>query len=158
MATQTISATTKQAQNQGIISNHTRQTGGYALIDSLIRHGVEHIFGYPGGAILPIYDELYRFEQKGLIKHILVRHEQGASHAADGYARATGKVGVCFGTSGPGATNLVTGIATAMMDSIPMVVITGQVGRKSIGTDAFQETDIYGITLPIVKHSYVVRD
>jgi acetolactate synthase-1/2/3 large subunit len=134
-----------------------RVTGGFALIDSLQRHGVEHIFGYPGGAILPVYDELYKAEQRGGISHILVRHEQGASHAADGYARATGKVGVCFGTSGPGATNLVTGIATAAMDSIPMVVITGQVPRPSIGTDAFQETDIFGITLPIVKHSYVVR-
>jgi len=135
-----------------------RATGGYALIDSLKRHGVTHIFGYPGGAILPIYDELYRAEAAGGIQHILVRHEQGAAHAADGYARATGKVGVCFGTSGPGATNLVTGIATAHMDSIPMVIITGQVSRAAIGTDAFQETDIYGITLPIVKHSYVVRD
>lgn len=135
-----------------------RATGAYALIDSLKRHGVEHIFGYPGGAILPIYDELYRAEAAGGIQHILVRHEQGAAHAADGYARATGKVGVCFGTSGPGATNLVTGIATAHMDSIPMVVVTGQVPRAAIGTDAFQETDIYGITLPIVKHSYVVRD
>jgi acetolactate synthase I/II/III large subunit len=136
----------------------TRRTGAYALMDSLKRHGVKHIFGYPGGAILPIYDELYRFEATGDVQHILVRHEQGASHAADGYARATGKVGVCFGTSGPGATNLVTGIATAHMDSIPMVIITGQVPRPAIGTDAFQETDIYGITLPIVKHSYVVRD
>lgn len=136
----------------------TRRSGAYALMDSLKRHGVKHIFGYPGGAILPIYDELYRFEAAGELQHILVRHEQGASHAADGYARATGKVGVCFGTSGPGATNLVTGIATAHMDSIPMVAITGQVARASIGTDAFQETDIYGITLPIVKHSYVVRD
>ena len=135
-----------------------RATGAYALIDSLKRHGVEHIFGYPGGAILPIYDELYRAEAAGGIKHILVRHEQGAAHAADGYARATGKVGVCFGTSGPGATNLVTGIATAHMDSIPMVIVTGQVSRAAIGTDGFQETDIYGITLPIVKHSYVVRD
>ncbi|WP_121967991.1 biosynthetic-type acetolactate synthase large subunit [Leptolyngbya sp. BC1307] len=135
-----------------------RVSGAYALIDSLVRHGVEHIFGYPGGAILPIYDELYRAEADGLVKHILVRHEQGAAHAADGYARATGKVGVCFATSGPGATNLVTGIATAHMDSIPMVVITGQVSRAAIGTDAFQETDIHGITLPIVKHSYVVRD
>jgi len=135
-----------------------RASGGFALIDSLKRHGVEHIFGYPGGAILPIYDDLYRDEASGGIKHILVRHEQGASHAADGYARATGKVGVCFGTSGPGATNLVTGIATAHMDSVPMIVITGQVSRAAIGTDAFQETDIYGITLPIVKHSYVVRD
>jgi acetolactate synthase-1/2/3 large subunit len=134
-----------------------RCTGAHALIDSLVRHGTKHIFGYPGGAILPIYDELYRAEARGDVKHFLVRHEQGASHAADGYARATGKVGVCFGTSGPGATNLVTGIATAQMDSIPMVVVTGQVPLLKIGTDAFQETDIYGITLPIVKHSYVVR-
>lgn len=135
-----------------------RATGAFALIDSLKRHGVKHIFGYPGGAILPLYDELYRAEAEGGIQHILVRHEQGAAHAADGYARATGQVGVCFATSGPGATNLVTGIATAQMDSIPMVIITGQVPRPAIGTDAFQETDIYGITLPIVKHSYVVRD
>jgi acetolactate synthase I/II/III large subunit len=140
-------------------STTTRQvSGAYALIDSLVRHGVKHIFGYPGGAILPIYDELYRAEENGLIKHVLVRHEQGASHAADGYARATGEVGVCFATSGPGATNLVTGIATAQMDSIPMVIVTGQVSRAAIGTDAFQEIDIHGITLPIVKHSYVVRD
>ncbi len=135
-----------------------RVSGGYALIDSLVRHGVKHIFGYPGGAILPIYDELYKAEAQGLVKHVLVRHEQGAAHAADGYARATGNVGVCFATSGPGATNLVTGIATAQMDSIPMVVVTGQVTRAAIGTDAFQEIDIHGITLPIVKHSYVVRD
>lgn len=127
-------------------------------MDSLRRHGVKHVFGYPGGAILPIYDELYRTEAAGHLQHILVRHEQGAAHAADGYARATGQVGVCFGTSGPGATNLVTGIATAQMDSVPLIVITGQVGRAAIGSDAFQETDIYGITLPIVKHSYVVRD
>jgi acetolactate synthase I/II/III large subunit len=135
-----------------------RATGAFALLDSLKRHDVQHIFGYPGGAILPIYDEIYRAESRGDIKHILVRHEQGAAHAADGYARATGKVGVCFATSGPGATNLVTGIATAHMDSIPMVVITGQVPLPAIGSDAFQETDIFGITLPIVKHSYVVRD
>jgi len=134
-----------------------RCSGAYILLDSLKRHGVKHIFGYPGGAILPIYDELYKFQSRGDLKHILVRHEQGASHAADGYARATGEVGVCMATSGPGATNLVTGIATAQMDSIPMVIITGQVPRSSIGSDAFQETDIYGITLPIVKHSYVVR-
>ncbi|MBW4655615.1 MAG: biosynthetic-type acetolactate synthase large subunit [Kaiparowitsia implicata GSE-PSE-MK54-09C] len=136
----------------------SRATGAFALIDSLIRHGVKHIFGYPGGAILPIYDELYRAEQTGAIQHILVRHEQGGAHAADAYSRATGKVGVCFGTSGPGATNLVTGIANAQMDSIPMVIVTGQVSRPAIGSDAFQEIDIYGITLPIVKHSYVVRD
>nr|YP_009675007.1 acetolactate synthase 2 large subunit [Rhizochromulina marina]QDH81858.1 acetolactate synthase 2 large subunit [Rhizochromulina marina] len=136
----------------------SKQTGAFALLDSLIRNGTKYIFGYPGGAILPIYDELYRWEKQNLIKHILARHEQGAIHAADGYARATGQVGVCFATSGPGATNLVTGIATAQMDSIPLVIITGQVGRAFIGTDAFQETDIFGITLPIVKHSYVVRD
>ncbi|MEB3295078.1 MAG: biosynthetic-type acetolactate synthase large subunit [Synechococcales bacterium] len=135
-----------------------RTTGAYALLDSLKRHGVQHIFGYPGGAILPIYDELYKFEERGDLQHFLVRHEQGAVHAADGYARATGKVGVCFATSGPGATNLVTGIATAHMDSIPMVIVTGQVPRPMIGTDGFQETDIWGITLPIVKHSYIVRD
>lgn len=138
--------------------NETEQSGAFALMHSLVRHGVKHIFGYPGGAILPIYDELYQWEKSGLIKHILVRHEQGASHAADGYARSTGKIGVCFATSGPGATNLVSGIATAQMDSIPMVVVTGQVGRAFIGTDAFQEVDIFGITLPIVKHSYVIRD
>ncbi len=134
------------------------RTGAYDLLDSLRRHGVKHIFGYPGGAILPIYDEIERAEAAGWLDHILVRHEQGAAHAADGYARSTGQVGVCFATSGPGATNLVTGIATAQMDSIPMVVVTGQVPRAMIGTDGFQETDIYGITLPIVKHSYVVRD
>ena len=138
--------------------NKTLRTGAYILIDSLVQNGVEHIFGYPGGAILPIYDELYHWEKSKLIKHILVRHEQSAAHAADAYARTTDKVGVCFATSGPGATNLVTGIANARMDSIPLVVITGQVGRSFIGTDAFQETDIFGITLPIVKHSYTVRD
>ena len=127
-------------------------------MDALRRHGVETIFGYPGGAILPIYDALHVAESKGWLRHFLVRHEQGGTHAADAYARATGRVGVCFGTSGPGATNLVTGIATAQMDSVPMVVITGQVPRTAIGTDAFQETDIFGITLPIVKHSWVVRD
>lgn len=133
-------------------------TGAFALIDSLVRNGTTSIFGYPGGAILPIYDELYSWEQHNLIKHYLVRHEQGAAHAADGFARSSGNVGVCFATSGPGATNLVTGIATAQMDSIPLVVITGQVGRPFIGTDAFQEIDTYGITLPVVKHSYVVRE
>jgi len=151
-------STSSQTPLTESIAYPKRASGGFALIDSLKRHGVEHIFGYPGGAILPIYDDLYKDEASGGIKHILVRHEQGAAHAADGYARATGKVGVCFGTSGPGATNLVTGIATAHMDSVPMVVVTGQVTRAAIGTDAFQETDIYGITLPIVKHSYVVRD
>ena len=133
-------------------------SGATALMDALRRHGVDTIFGYPGGAILPIYDALHIAESEGWVRHILVRHEQAGTHAADAYARATGKVGVCFGTSGPGATNLVTGIATAQMDSVPMVVITGQVPRPAIGTDAFQETDIFGITLPIVKHSWVVRD
>ncbi|OKH18510.1 biosynthetic-type acetolactate synthase large subunit [[Limnothrix rosea] IAM M-220] len=150
-------STTSPAANDTAVRSEVR-SGAYILIDSLKRHGVEFIFGYPGGAILPVYDALHPVDERGEIKHILVRHEQGASHAADGYARATGKVGVCFGTSGPGATNLITGIATAHMDSIPMVVITGQVARAAIGTDAFQETDIFGITLPVVKHSYVVRD
>ena len=156
-------AQSAQAPSSGASPGHTaiptqRVNGGYALMDALRLHGVEHIFGYPGGAILPIYDELHKAEARGWLKHILVRHEQGGTHAADAYARATGRVGVCFGTSGPGATNLVTGIATAQMDSVPMVVITGQVPRAAIGTDAFQETDIFGITLPIVKHSWVVRD
>ena len=133
-------------------------SGAFALLDSLVRNGTSFIFGYPGGAILPIYDELFRWESKGLVKHILCRHEQGAVHAADGYSRSSGHVGVCFATSGPGATNLVTGIATAYMDSIPLVLVTGQVARSFIGTDAFQEVDIFGITLPIVKHSYIVRN
>ena len=133
-------------------------TGAEALMDSLRVHGVKIIFGYPGGAILPIYDAVHKAEKEGWLKHLMVRHEQGGAHAADGYARATGDVGVCFGTSGPGATNLVTGIATAQMDSVPLVVVTGQVPRPAIGTDAFQETDIFGITLPIVKHSWVIRD
>ncbi len=133
-------------------------TGAEALMDSLKLHGVNVVFGYPGGAILPIYDAVHKAEKEGWLKHFMVRHEQGGSHAADGYSRATGKVGVCFGTSGPGATNLVTGIATAQMDSVPLVVVTGQVPRPAIGTDAFQETDIFGITLPIVKHSWVIRN
>ncbi|WP_287131121.1 biosynthetic-type acetolactate synthase large subunit [Candidatus Cyanaurora vandensis] len=132
-------------------------TGAYAVVDSLCRQGVRHIFGYPGGAVLPIYDEIYQAEQAGRLEHFLTRHEQGAAHAADGYARATGRVGVCVATSGPGATNLVTGIATAHMDSVPMVALTGQVPSQVIGSDAFQEADIFGITLPIVKHSYVIK-
>lgn len=122
------------------------------ILEALKREGVEVIFGYPGGQIMPLYDALYDFD----IKHILARHEQGAGHAADGYARASGKVGVCFATSGPGATNLVTPIANAYMDSVPMVAITGQVKRAAIGLDSFQEADITGITLPVVKHSYLV--
>jgi acetolactate synthase-1/2/3 large subunit len=132
----------------------TRMTGARALIESLYAEKVEVIFGYPGGVLLPIYDELYDAD----IDHILVRHEQAAAHAADGYARATGKVGVCLATSGPGATNLVTGIANAYMDSVPMVAITGQVPRPLIGNDAFQEANITGITLPITKHNYLVTD
>ena len=132
--------------------------GAEALMDCLKVHGVKVIFGYPGGAILPIYDAVHKAEKDGWLKHYMVRHEQGGTHAADGYSRSTGEVGVCFGTSGPGATNLVTGIATAQMDSVPLVVVTGQVPRPAIGTDAFQETDIFGITLPIVKHSWVIRD
>nr|YP_009730859.1 acetolactate synthase large subunit [Cladosiphon okamuranus]QAY81095.1 acetolactate synthase large subunit [Cladosiphon okamuranus] len=132
------------------------QTGAFALFDTLVRSRIESVFGYPGGAILPIYDELFFWEQKKMIKHYLVRHEQAATHAADGFSRSSGQVGVCFATSGPGATNLVTGIATAYLDSIPMIIITGQVGSQFLGTDAFQETDIYGITLSLVKHSYLV--
>jgi acetolactate synthase-1/2/3 large subunit len=127
-------------------------TGAELLWEGLVREGVEVIFGYPGGAIMPAYDAMIKYP----IHHVLVRHEQGASHAADGFARASGKVGVCIATSGPGATNLVTGIATAMLDSIPIVCITGQVSSLAIGTDAFQETDITGVTLPITKHNYLV--
>jgi acetolactate synthase-1/2/3 large subunit len=129
-----------------------RMTGAQILWECLQREGVKHVFGYPGGAILPAYDAL----KHSKLHHVLVRHEQGATHMADGYARATGLVGVAIATSGPGATNMVTGIATAMMDSSPIVCITGQVDSKLIGTDAFQETDITGVTLPITKHSYLV--
>ncbi len=128
-------------------------TGGQIVCESLIREGVEVIFGLPGGATLPLYDTLPQYPQ---LRHILVRHEQGGAHAADGYARATGKVGVVWATSGPGATNLTTGLATAYMDSVPVVAITGQVTREAIGNDAFQETDITGVTLPITKHNYLV--
>ncbi len=130
-------------------------TGSRALLECLKREGVDTIFGYPGGAIIPIYDAIYSFPE---IKHILVRHEQGAGHMAEGYALATGKVGVCLATSGPGATNLVTAITDAMMDSVPLVAITGQVKTASIGTDAFQEADITGITMPITKHNWLVKD
>ncbi len=131
-----------------------KKTGAGILVESLRKEGVEHVFGFPGGAVLDIYDELY----KEKVKHILVRHEQGAAHAADGYARAAGKVGVCLVTSGPGATNTVTGIASAYMDSIPIVVFTGQVSTPLIGNDAFQEADIVGITRPCTKHNYLVKD
>lgn len=129
--------------------------GAEILINCLVEQGVDTIFGYPGGAVLDIYDALYR---NGKINHVLTAHEQGAAHAADGYARVTGKVGVCFATSGPGATNLVTGIATAYMDSVPMVAVTGNVGINFLGRDSFQEVDICGITIPVTKHNFIVKD
>ncbi|MCL6612152.1 MAG: biosynthetic-type acetolactate synthase large subunit [Peptococcaceae bacterium] len=131
-----------------------KKSGAEILVQGLMDQGVDTIFGYPGGAVLPIYDALYDAN----IKHILTRHEQGAAHAADGYARASGKAGVCLATSGPGATNLVTGIANAYMDSVPMVAFTGQVAQALLGRDSFQEADITGITLPVTKHNYIVKD
>ena len=131
-------------------------TGAQIIIETLIEQGVETVFGYPGGTVLDIYDQLYKNSDR--IQHVRVSHEQHAAHAADGYSRATGKVGVCIATSGPGATNLVTGIATAMLDSIAMVAITGNVGTPMIGKDSFQEIDITGITLPITKHNYFCND
>ena len=130
------------------------RTGAQILWESLVREGVTTVFGYPGGAILPAYDALLEYP----VRHVLVRHEQGATHMADGYARASGEVGVAVATSGPGATNMVTGIATAMLDSSPIVCITGQVGSRLIGSDAFQETDVTGVTLPITKHNYLVSN
>ena len=130
------------------------QTGAQILWECLQREGVEVVFGYPGGAILPVYDAL---EQQSSVRHVLARHEQGAAHMADGYARASGRVGVVLATSGPGATNLVTGLATAMMDSVPLVAITGQVPSAVLGSDAFQEVDVTGVTLPITKHNYLVQ-
>jgi acetolactate synthase-1/2/3 large subunit len=129
--------------------------GSHILCEALVREGVELMYGYPGGAIMPFYDALTSYP---MLRHVLVRHEQAAAHAADGYARATGKVGVCVATSGPGATNLVTGLATAFMDSTPIVAITGQVARPFIGRDAFQETDVIGVTQPITKHNFLVRN
>ena len=129
--------------------------GSQIIVECLVEQGVDTIFGYPGGAVLNIYDELYKNQDR--IRHILTSHEQGASHAADGYARSTGKVGVVVATSGPGATNLVTGIATAYMDSVPVVAITGNVTNNLLGKDSFQEVDIAGITMPITKHNYIVK-
>jgi len=151
---QAIEQARKDMLHEGRIQKRTR-IGADALCEALLRQGVDMIFGYPGGVILPFYDVLGEYPE---LRHILVRHEQGGSHAADGYARATGKVGVCMGTSGPGATNLVTGIGTAQLDSVPMVAITGNVPQALIGKDAFQEIDITGITLPMTKHNYLVRD
>ena len=130
-------------------------SGGEMLVRALHDEGVEIIFGYPGGAVLHIYDAIFNQDK---VEHILVRHEQAATHAADGYARATGKPGVVLVTSGPGATNAITGIATAYMDSIPMVVISGQVESKLIGSDGFQETDMVGVSRPVVKHSFMAQD
>ena len=131
-------------------------TGAQIVLECLKEQGVDTVFGYPGGAILNIYDELYK--QKKDFTHILTSHEQGASHAADGYARSTGKVGVCFATSGPGATNIVTGLATANMDSVPVVAITCNVGVSLLGKDSFQEVDISGVTIPITKHNFIVKE
>src|SRR6185503_6546950 len=130
-------------------------TGAEIILKALADQGVRHIFGYPGGAVLPIYDEIFQQEK---VKHILVRHEQGAGHAAEGYARSTGKVGVMLVTSGPGATNAVTALTDALMDSIPLVCLTGQVPTHLIGNDAFQECDTVGITRPCTKHNYLVKD
>jgi len=145
MKTQTPSTDTEKT---------TRITGSEAVLLSLIEENVEVIFGYPGGTIMPVYDELMNYKKK--LRHILTRHEQGAIHAAEGYARVTGKVGVCMSTSGPGATNLITGIANAMVDSTPIVCITGQVIAPLLGTDAFQETDIIGISMPVTKWNYLI--
>ena len=131
-----------------------RINGSEAVIKSLLAEGVDTIFGYPGGAIMPIYDALYDYDQE--VTHYLTRHEQGAIHAAEGYAKVTGKVGVCFATSGPGATNLITGLADALIDSIPLVCISGQVASPLLGTDAFQESDVVGISLPVTKWNYQV--
>jgi acetolactate synthase-1/2/3 large subunit len=148
--------TEKVSPKSVITETSVAPRGAEILVKALIKNGVETIFGLPGGAVLHIYDEIWRFRDQ--VTHYLVRHEQGAVHAAEGYAKATGKVGVALVTSGPGATNAVTGIADAFMDSVPLVVITGQVPSPLIGTDAFQEVDTFGITLPIVKHSYLVKD
>ena len=141
-------------ENTAFNVEYKPRTGSEAMCEALLDEGVEFLFGYPGGAIMPFYDALPDYP----LKHVLVRHEQAAAHAADGYARATGRVGVCVATSGPGATNIVTGLATAQMDSVPLVAITGQVGRPALGKDSFQETNVMGMTLPFTKHSFLVED
>jgi acetolactate synthase-1/2/3 large subunit len=141
-------------ENTAFSIEYKPRTGSEAICEALLDEGVEYLFGYPGGAIMPFYHALPDYP----LKHILTRHEQAAAHAADGYARATGRVGVCVATSGPGATNLVTGLATAQMDSVPLVAITGQVGRPAMGKDSFQETNVMGMTLPFTKHSFLVED
>lgn len=133
----------------------TKRNGATILMECLLEQQVDTVFGYPGGAVLNIYDALYAYRDR--IQHVMTAHEQGAAHAADGYARSTGKVGVCIATSGPGATNLVTGIATAYMDSVPMVAITGNVAVPLLGRDSFQEVDITGITMPVTKHNFIVK-
>src|SRR5947209_16166508 len=159
-----IAATVTQKQNAETTQNrgagqHSLEdarelSGSQILCEALMREGVELLYGYPGGAIMPFYDALTAFAS---LHRVLVRHEQAAAHAADGYARATGKVGVCVATSGPGATNLVTGLATSYMDSTPIVAITGQVAQAFLGRDAFQETDVLGVTQPITKHSFLIH-
>src|SRR5205085_7221120 len=151
----TEGATAYQAHRSSETMEACELTGSQILCEALMREGVELLYGYPGGAIMPFYDALTSYPT---LHHVLVRHEQAAAHAADGYARATGNVGVCVATSGPGATNLVTGLATAYMDSTPLVAITGQVARHFIGRDAFQETDVLGVTQPITKHNFLVRN
>ena len=136
-------------------STPQKMTGAQAIVRSLEELGADVVFGLPGGAVLPLYDPIYSSEK---LRHVLVRHEQGAGHAATGYAQATGKVGVCIATSGPGATNLVTPLADANLDSVPIVAITGQVGHTLLGTDAFQEADIRGITMPVTKHNFMITD
>src|SRR5512133_292319 len=145
---------TKEVEAPIDIPKKIRITGAEAIMLSFINEGVDTIFGYPGGAIMPVYDALTNFTDR--LRHILTRHEQGAIHAAQGYARATGRVGVCMATSGPGATNLITGIADAQIDSTPLVCITGQVSAALLGTDAFQETDVIGISMPVTKWNYLI--
>ena len=144
---------TKKVKEQSVKTSVTI-SGAEAVIKCLLAEGVDLLYGYPGGAIMPVYDELYKYQKE--LNHVLTRHEQGATHAAQGYARATGKVGVAIATSGPGATNLITGIADAQIDSTPMVCITGQVAEHLLGTDAFQETDIVGISTPVTKWNYQI--
>src|SRR3954470_15306189 len=146
----------KKEQIAGSNKTATSLSGSVAVLEAFLEEGVSTIFGYPGGAIMPIYDALYDYQEK--LHHILVRHEQGATHAAQGYARSSGEVGVVFATSGPGATNLVTGLADAMIDSTPLVCVTGQVFAHLLGTDAFQETDVINITTPVTKWNYQVTD
>ena len=144
----------QNVENTAFNIEYKPRIGSEAMCEALLDEGVEYMFGYPGGAIMPFYDALPDYP----LKHVLTRHEQAAAHAADGYARATGEVGVVIATSGPGATNLVTGLATAQMDSVPLVAITGQVGRPALGKDSFQETNVMGMTLPFTKHSFLVED